>query len=310
MSLYSPPTDISTEVFARVPERLRRPGGRPSWGEANRPGHDIDCFLEGPSFDRAGNLYVVNIPYGEIFRMKPGGEFDVVAQYDGWPNGLKVDQNGNLIVADYKRGILRVDPETGEVETIVDHRWSEGFRGCNDLHLASNGDIYFTDQGQTGMHDQTGRVYRYTKKGVLQLLVGNGPSPNGLVLNPDETVLYVGMTRGNAAWRVPLLSDGFTSKVSIYIQLSGGHGGPDGLAMDENGGLLICHAGLGSVWHFDSLGQPLHRIRSCEGLMTTNMVFGGADNRLLFITESETGTILVAELPTKGQAMESHKQAI
>lgn len=307
MSLYPLPKDIKTEVFARVPDNLRRSGGRPSWGGANRPGHDIDCFLEGPSFDRDGNLYVVNIPYGEIFKISPQGVFDIVAEYDGWPNGLKVHQDGNLIIADYKKGILKIDPSTGNVETIVDHRWSEGFRGCNDLHLASTGDIYFTDQGQTGMHDPTGRVYRYTNNGVLQLLVGNGPSPNGLVLSPDESVLYIGMTRGNAAWRVPLLPDGSTSKVSIYIQLSGGHGGPDGLAIDEEGGLLIAHAGLGTVWHFDGLGQPRHRIHSCAGLMTTNLAFGGPKNQSLFITESETGNILRAELPVKGNKMYSHQ---
>ena len=306
MSLYPPPKDVPTEVFARVPDRLRRPGGRPPWGGANRPGHDIDCFLEGPAFDRAGNLYLVNIPYGEILRVSPAGEFEVVAQYDGWPNGLKVHKNGTLRVADHKRGILKVDPASGAVETIADHRWSEGFRGCNDLHLASNGDIYFTDQGQTGMHDPTGRVYRLTPDGQLRLLVGNGPSPNGLVLSPDESVLYVGMTRGNAVWRIPLLPDGGTTKVGIYIQLSGGHGGPDGLAMDAGGGLLVCHAGLGTVWHFDALGQPLHRIRSREGPMTTNLAFGGPDNRSLFVTESESGTVLRAELPVAGQRMHAH----
>jgi hypothetical protein len=37
MSLYPLPKDIPTEVFARVPEKLRRVGGRPAWGGANRP---------------------------------------------------------------------------------------------------------------------------------------------------------------------------------------------------------------------------------------------------------------------------------
>ena len=305
MSLYPPPKDVKTEVFARLPDEFRKSGGRPSWGEANMPGRDIDCFLEGPSFDSEGNLYFVNIPYGEIFKVTSSANFSLVAQYDGWPNGLKVDREGNLIVADYKRGILKIDPKTGHLETLVDHRWSESFRGCNDLHLASNGDIYFTDQGQTGMHDPSGRVYRFTKDGKLQLLVGNGPSPNGLVLNIQENVLYVGMTRANSIWRIPLLPDGSTTKVSNFIQLSGGHGGPDGLALDANGGVLVAHAGLGTIWHFDNLGQPLHRIRSCEGLMTTNLVFGGPNNDVLFITESETGNILKAQLPVKGAKMQS-----
>ncbi len=306
MSLYPPPVDVRTEVFARVPDRLRRPGARPAWAEANRPGHDADCFLEGPAFDRAGNLYLVNIPFGEILRVTPDGDFDIVAAYDGWPNGLKVHPDGTLRVADYKRGIMRIDPASGSVEPLVDHRWSESFRGCNDLHIARDGAIYFTDQGQTGMHDPTGRVYRLTPDGRLQLLVGTVPSPNGLVPSLDETLLYVAVTRGNAVWRLPLLPDGGTTKVSIFIQLSGGHGGPDGMALDAEGGLLVCHAGLGTVWHFDHLGQPLHRIRSPLGLMTTNAAFGGPDNRWLYITESETGTVLRAELPVRGQVMASH----
>ncbi len=307
MSFYPPPVDIQTTVFTRIPDRLRRPGGRPAWGAANRPGQDVDCFLEGPSFDRNGNLYVVNIPYGEILRISPDGDWTVVVQYDGWPNGLKVHKNGLLYIADYRHGIMRVDPASETVEPVIDHRWSESFRGCNDLHLGANGEIYFTDQGQTGMHDPTGRVYRYTPDGRLQILVGNGPSPNGLVLSPAEDILYVGMTRGNAAWRLPLLPDGTTTKVGIYIQLSGGNSGPDGLAMDQEGGLLIAHAGLGTVWHFDPLGQPLYRIHSCEGLMTTNIAFGGPDNATLYITESATGTILQAELPIAGAKLYSHQ---
>ena len=51
------------------------------------------------------------------------------------------------------------------------------------------------------MHDPSG-VYPFTEDGKLQLLVGNGPSPNGLVLNIQENVLYVGMTRANG-WRIP-----------------------------------------------------------------------------------------------------------
>lgn len=306
MSLYPPPKDIETRVFARLPDDMRRPGGRPAWGAANRPGHDVESFLEGPSFDRDGNLYVVNIPYGEIYRVSPAGEFDLVTRYDGWPNGLKIHKDGRLFVTDYKLGLVIVDPVNGKVEPYVTHRWSESFHGVNDLHFAMDGTLYFTDQGQSGIHEPTGRVYRLTTDGRLQRLIGNGPSPNGLVLSPDESLLYVGMTRANAAWRVPLLPDGTTSKVSLFIQLSGGHGGPDGVAIDETGGLLICHVGLGTVWHFDPLGQPLHRIRSCAGLATTNVAFGGPDRKTLYITESETGSILVADLPVAGQPMYAH----
>ena len=306
MSFFAPPKDIQTTVFASLPDEFRRKDVEPEWGTGMRTGQPLDSFLEGPSFDRDGNLYLVNIPYGEILKLSPAGEFNLVARYDGWPNGLKIHKDGRLFVADYKNGIMVVDPVNGKVEPYVTHRWTESFRGTNDLHFASNGDLYFTDQGQTGIHDPTGRVYRYTTDGRLQRIIGNGPSPNGLVLSPDEKLLFVGMTRGNAAWRVPLVGDGDTTKASIYIQLSGGHGGPDGLAIDEQGGLLICHVGLGSIWHFDPHGEPLHRIRTCAGRTVTNCAFGGPGNRTLYITESSTGSILTAELPVAGQRMFAH----
>jgi gluconolactonase len=47
--------------------------------------------------------------------------------------------------------------------------------------VASNGDVYFTDQGQTGLHDPTGRVYRLAPDGRLDCLIDTGISPNGLV---------------------------------------------------------------------------------------------------------------------------------
>ncbi|MGN5354138.1 hypothetical protein ACQ4P5_19195 [Ralstonia sp. L16] len=65
--------------------------------------------------------------------------------------------------------------------------------------------MYFTDQGQTGLHDPTGRVYRLCTDGRLDCLLANGPSPNGLVLTPDESALFVAMTGDNArclaGWR-------------------------------------------------------------------------------------------------------------
>lgn len=83
-----------------------------------------------------------------------------------------------------------------------------------------NGDLYFTDQGQTGVHDPTGRVYRYTRDGRLECLISNGPSPNGLVLDPDDKVLFVAMTRSNCMWHCPLKSGGGVAKVGVVCAAS------------------------------------------------------------------------------------------
>ena len=65
MTFFAPPRRVETTVFTRLPERFRNPR-RTSWADANQGGRPIDCFLEGPSFDRQGRLYVTDIPYGRI----------------------------------------------------------------------------------------------------------------------------------------------------------------------------------------------------------------------------------------------------
>lgn len=305
--MYAPPEEIKTEVFARLPDKFRRKDPDNAWSLVNRRGLVADSFIEGPSFDRDGNLYIVDIPYGRIFRISPAGDFTLVAEYDGEPNGLKIARDGRIVITDYRHGLMTLDPASGKVTSLLERRWSERFKGVNDLIFAGNGDIYFTDQGQTGMHDPTGRVYRLRVDGTLDQIVNNVPSPNGLVLNGSEHILYVAATRGNAIWRIPLMPDGTASKVGIFIQLSGSLGGPDGLAMDEQDNLAIAHAGLGTVWIFSRLGEPLFRVSSCEGLATTNVAYGGLDNRNLYITESETGCVLVTRLPVAGRVMASHR---
>lgn len=304
--MFALPEIIETTVFARLPDKFRRKDKDNAWAIVNRHGLPADSFIEGPSFDRDGNLYIVDIPYGRIFRIDPAGEFTLITEYDGEPNGLKIDKDGRIVITDYRNGLMQLDPKTGAVTSLIDRRWSERFKGVNDLVFAHNGDIYFTDQGQTGLHDPTGRVYRLRTTGELDLIVGNVPSPNGLVLNGAQHILYVAATRGNCIWRIPLMPDGTASKVGIFVQLSGGLGGPDGLAMDVEDNLAIAHAGLGTVWLFSRLGEPIYRIRSCEGLATTNVAYAGPENRHLYITESESGCILVAKLPTPGRAMYSH----
>ena len=114
------------------------------------------------------------------------------------------------------------------------------------------------------------------------------------------------MTRANSIWRAMLLPDGSITRVGNFIQLSGGSG-PDGLAVDQAGNLYVAHAGLGTVWKFSPQGEPLLRIHSCAGKMTTNLAFGGKDNQDLFITESETGSILRVRMDTPGLTPFSHQ---
>jgi len=287
--------------FTSLPAKYRKKR-RTAWSDPNRQGAPVDSFLEGPSFDRKGNLWCVDIPFGRIFRIDAKGEWALVAEYDGWPNGLKIHKDGRIFICDYKKGLLALDPKSGRIETVLGTAFSEGFKGLNDLHFAANGDLYFTDQGQSGIADPTGRVYRLRVNGELQRLVTNAPSPNGITLNNKNSQVYVAITRAQQIWRLPLMSGGTPSKTGVAIQLSGGHAGPDGIEMDAEDGLVVCHLGVG-IWRFDANMLPTHLVHAGKHhRLMTNIAFQG---KKLFITDSMNGEILMAEMPVAGKRMYS-----
>src|SRR3954469_8491618 len=292
--------------FSALPAKFRNKR-RTAWSDPNRAGAPVDSFLEGPSFDRKGNLYCVDIPFGRIFRIDPKGEWQLAAQYDGWPNGLKIHRDGRIFIADYKNGLMQLEPKSGRVESVLATAFSEGFKGLNDLHFADNGDLYFTDQGQSGITDPTGRVYRLRASGELQRLVDNAPSPNGITLNTRNTQVYVAITRSQQIWRLPLMPGGSLSKTGVAIQLSGGHAGPDGIEMDESDGIVVCHLGVG-VWRFDSNCLPTRLAHAGKShRLMTNVAFGGPGRKTLYVTDSLNGEIVTAEMPVAGKKMFAHR---
>jgi len=293
------PVVRDAEVFTRLPQGLRRTGIRSAWADANRGGAPTDSFLEGPVFDASGNLYVTDIPFGRIFRVDARGEWSQVAEYDGEPNGMKFLNERELVIADYKNGLMLCEIASGAVRPYLSRRNSERFKGVNDLVFDSKGNLYFTDQGQTGMHDPTGRVYRLRPNGQLDLLLANAPSPNGVALSPDEKVLYLAVTRGNAVWRMPLLEDGSVAKVGQFFT-SYGPSGPDGLAVDQHGRVIVANPGLGYAWVLNPRAEPVIVLRSTEGMSLTNIAFGGAEHKTLYCTESVSGSILRADLDVPG----------
>ena len=302
---FTAPQVIQARVLTRLPDSFRRKR-RNAWADANKPGHEIDSFLEGPSFDRAGNLYVTDIPYGRVFRISPSLEWTLVAEYDGWPNGSCFHRDGSLWITDYRRGLLRlrVSSSSGashglsEPESVLAHRNSESFKGVNDLTFDREGNCYFTDQGQTGLHDPSGRVYRLRANGQLDLLVGGIPSPNGVALDTTEKVLFIAVTRANAVWRGPLLADGSVTKVGAFRTFFGASG-PDGMAVDVENGLVVAHASLGGAFYLNARGEITHFIKSPVGSTVTNVAYRPGTSKLV-MTESESGSILEADLPAKG----------
>ena len=295
--MFGAPPTVQTEIFTRLPDGFRIRDKESAWTRARGSG-PLHSFLEGPAFDRDGNLYCVDLAHGRIFRISPRGDWHLFAEYEGKPNGLKIHRDGRIFVADGQHGILSFDPVTAVRTTIVGD-----LAGPNDLVFADNGDLYFTDPEGSHLGNPTGRVLRLRADGQLYVLMRNLPYPNGLVLSPSQNELFVALTHSLQVVRLALHGD---YRYRGFIQLSGGLSGPDGMAIDEAGNLAVVHAGFGTVWQFSPLGEPLARIRSRAGIRTTNIAYGDPDRRSLYITECEDGAILTARMEVPGRTMFSH----
>ncbi|PLZ00139.1 gluconolactonase [Burkholderia sp. WAC0059] len=303
--MFALPETLEALPFARYPDELRTGTPESDWNAGQPAGLAASSFIEGPSFDRDGTLWCVDIVNGRILNVDRAGRFSVAVEYDGWPNGLKIREDGLVFIADYKHGIMVHEPGSKVVKPYLLRAGMERFKAVNDLFFAANGDLFFTDQGLTGLHDPTGRVFRMRPDGSVDCLLSNVPSPNGLVMDLDEHALLLAVTRANAVWRVPIVN-GTVAKVGTFIQLSGGVG-PDGLALDSSGGLLIAHAGMGAVWVFNARGEPTCRVNTPDGNLSTNLAYGGLDNREIFVTESRSGQIYRAQMKIPGKPMVSHR---
>ena len=232
--MYAAPPVMQTKLVGRLSAAMHVTG-RVSGRYATRK-----FYLEGPAMARDGTLYFTDVPWGRIFRMTPDGEISLFLEYDGEPNGMKFHKDGRLFVADYSRGILAIDVATKRMEPYCLRVGNERLRGPNDLVFASNGDLYFTDQGNSDILRPHGRVVRVRADGRPEILFGGVPSPNGLVLSPDEQWLYLAVTRTNCIWKVPLevppglVPNEPVGTSGVFIQMSGGTG-PDGMAVDLQG---------------------------------------------------------------------------
>jgi len=139
-------------------------------------------------------------------------------------NGTAMHRDGSLWITDYRRGLLRLDLSSpapgratvGDPMEILGHRNSESFKGLNDLTFDTDGNCYFTDQGQTGLpRSERARVSTAHQRAAGPPLRRHS-SPNGIALDTSGKFLFIAVTRANQVWRGPLLPDGSITKVGAF----------------------------------------------------------------------------------------------
>ncbi len=253
-------------------------------------------FPEGPAFDSEGNLYVVIYQReGDIARISPDGAtevfIDLLELGEGKANGMAyhADQNA-LYACEYEgKRIIRIELASKKVTTVADSFEGKPLNEVNDIFLAANGDLYFTDPYR---EDETtgGRVFCYSmaEQKLYKLLDGLA-FPNGLTVSADMRTLYVGQTvrRNVTAWT--LTGNGHAvSGQGHEVFLMGGGNGPDGIETDRDGNLYITHYGGGKIYCVSPAGELLG-CASGFGANLTNVELRGD---WVYITEAERGEVI------------------
>ncbi len=258
-------------------------------------------WSEGPVWIPAlGVLRWSDIPGDRILQLDPAtGRTSVHRTQVEFTNGRTLDLDGSVLQCSH--GLRRIEREhDGEVTCVVD-RW----QGCrlnspNDLVVASDGSIWFTDppygivqahEGHPGEREYgANHVFRLDRSsGVLTPVVTDVEEPNGLAFSPDESLLYVSDTSaalrtdgtGNHHIRVyDVLADGSCVGGRLFAEIA--EGLSDGFRVDE-AGRVWTSAGH-SVQVFDPDGSLLLTIPVPETV--GNLCFGGPDGTDLFIAAS------------------------
>jgi gluconolactonase len=257
-------------------------------------------FLEGPAFDNEGALWVVGILKGVLWRVTPDGHCTVGVQLPPevkFPCALRFSQDGTLYGVAMGYGLFSVDRSTKKVTLLANGASLGGlpdgaFHGLDDIYIDHAGGMYLTDAAGSSVLKPVGQVfYRDSSGNVKRIISGGLMFPNGIVLSPDEKMLYIDEWAANRILAVPVLSPGVINEAWGYVfaTLSGGHG-PDSMTADSAGNIYVAHYGSSEVLAFAPNGDYYGAIRLPDGAGSnpTNLAF---HNGYLYITESEKSEI-------------------
>jgi len=279
-------------------------------------------FPEAPvSLPDGGFLFVEMDPAkGCITRFSRDGRTRTVVAKTGRPNGLALDRQGIVWVAETAmRSLLKMSLD-GKFEVVANSCDGKPFLFLNDVTLADNGNVYLTDSGieieEVAPGGQLnpdwralkydGRVYAIDPVTRAVACVDRGLQfANGIAFGPDGR-LYVAETLSGNIYRYDFSGGRVVGKRQLFGNVierfnAAELKGPDGMKFGADGNLYVCVFGQGDVTVLGRNGNVLRRIK-VEGSLPTNLAFGHGGEQKIYVTEVETGSVQVIDVETSGFA--------
>ena len=253
--------------------------------------------IEGPASGADGALYVVNLGRdGTIGRVDANGNAELFVSLPAGSigNGIRVAGDGALLVADYSgHAVLRVDPATRAVSVFAR---LDGAHQPNDIAQAPDGTLYASDPDWA--NPDNGQLWRIDRDGRASLLETGMGTTNGIEVSPDGRRLYVNESVQRTVWVYDRGDDGALSSKRLLIRFD--DHGMDGMRCDADGNLYIARYGAGVVAIVSPAGQLLREV-PLRGRRPTNVAFGGADGRQVFVTLQDRGAIETFRADRRGR---------
>lgn len=219
---------------------------------------------------------------------------------DSGSNGLAVDNKGAMVAGTHKyKGLSLFNPITGERAPIVDQYNGNPFNSPNDIAIANDGTIYFTDpafqrDAAPGGQEKTG-VYRVATDGSVTLVDDTITNPNGIALSPAEDVLYVNGGGEQGVLRAYPIIDGVPQAGKDLVT---GISIPDGMAVDCLGNIYLTEHIARKLRVYTPTGEQIAQATTDANL--TNAAFGGPEGKTLYLTGA--GSLWKIELAITGSA--------
>ena len=243
-------------------------------------------FTEGPvCMDKA--LLFSDIPANTVYCWAPDSGVTIFLKPSGNSNGLALDRDGHLLLAQHgKRRLARLESD-GTETPLATHYKGKQLNSPNDMAVKSDGSIFFTDPpyGISAEQEELGfyGIYRLSPAGSLYLLDSSLTRPNGIAFSPDEKKLYVSDCEVRILYVWDVVSDSLITNKMQFAYMDA-PGSADGMKVDKKGHIFA--TGPLGVWVYNPDGTVVDTIKVPD--QTTNCNWGDADGSSLYITSGSS----------------------